>query len=98
MMYVNHLYNPFPYLIFKVCCDDAGVHAQYYEKPKGIRRGTAPIPKGLGLRMKTALSGVSRTLRAATAAISDISRYAIRWLSRLTFYITLKEVDNGYQT
>ena len=69
MMYVNHLYNPLPYLILKVCCDDAGVHAQTIEKPKGIRRGTIPISEGLGLRVKTALSGMSRLLRAATARV-----------------------------
>ena len=69
MMYVNHLYNPLPYLILKVCCDDAGVHAQTIEKPKGIRRGTIPISEGLGLWVKTALSGMSRLLRAATARV-----------------------------
>ena len=97
MMHANHLYNPLPYLTLKVCCDDTGVHAQHYEKPKGIRRGTIPISEGLGLPMKTALSGVSRTLRAATAAVSDITRYSIRQLSRLTCYTTLKGVDYGYQ-
>ena len=87
-MCVNYPYNPLPYLILKVCCDDAGVHAQYIEKPKGIRCSTTPIPKGLGFRMKTALSGVSRLLRAATAVVSDIERYLIGRSSRLTFYTT----------
>ena len=61
-MYVNHLYYPLPYLTLQVCCDDAGVQAQHNEKPKGIRCNTNFIPKGLGLRMKTASSGVSQTL------------------------------------
>ena len=60
MMYVNHPHNPLPYLMLKAYCSDAGVHAQFNEKPKGIRCNTTPIPKGLGFRVKTALAGVSR--------------------------------------
>ncbi len=86
-MYVNHPYNPLPYLILKVCCDDAGVHAQTNEKPKGIRRSTIPISEGLGFRVKTALSGMSRLL-AATAVVLFIERYTTRQSSRLTFYKT----------
>ena len=87
-MYDNHPYNPLPYLIPKVCCDDAGVHAQTIEKPKGIRRGTIPISEGLGFRVKTAFSGMSRLLRAATAVVLYIERYTTRQFSRLTFYTT----------
>ena len=97
-MYVNYLHNPFPYFIHKVCCDDTGVQAQHNEKPKGIRRGTITIPKGLGFRIKTALTEVSRLLRKGTAIVSDIERYLIRLLNLSIFYITLKEVDDGYQT
>ena len=86
MMYVNHLYNPLPYLILKVCCDDVGVHAQHNEKPNSIRRGTISIPKGLGLRMRTALAGVSRLPRAATTVVSDIERYSLRQFSRLILH------------
>lgn len=82
MMHVNHPHNPLPYLILKVCCDDAGVHAQYIEKPKGISCGTTPIPKGLGFRVKTALAGASRLLRAATTVLSDIEKYLIAQSSR----------------
>ena len=86
-MYVNHLYNPLPYLLLKVCCDDACVHAQHVEKPNGIRRGTIPIPKGLGLRVKTAFAGVSRILMAATAVVLDM-KISDRQPSRLIFYTT----------
>lgn len=88
MMYVNHLNNPLPYLMLKVCCDDVCVHARYDEKPKSIRRGTTPIPNGLGSQVKTASTGVSRLLRAATAIVSDIKKYLIGQLSRLIFYLT----------
>ena len=56
-MCVNHPHNPLPYLILKVCCDDAGVHAQTNEKPKGIRCSTTPIPEGLGFRMRNGIFG-----------------------------------------
>ena len=90
MMCVNHPYNLLPYLIFKVYRNDAGVHAQTNEKPKGIRCGTIPISKGLGLRVKTALSGVSRLLRAVPTVVSYIERYMTRRFSRLTFYMIKK--------
>ena len=86
-MYVNHLYNPLPCLLLQVCCDDACVHAQHYEKPNSISRGTISIPKGLGLRMKTAFTEVSRLLRAAMAVVLDM-KISDRQPSRLTFYIT----------
>jgi len=64
-MCVNHLNNPSPYLMLQVCCNDAGVHAHYHEKPNSIACGTISIPKGLGCRIDTASTGVSHLLRVA---------------------------------